>query len=100
MSAGAFDADGTLQAEVGSELSIELPALSSAGYRWFPIFDERALGLDDPVFTGSKSGRPGSGGFIIQVHVLVAGRHQLVLELRRPWEKEAADRRTVTIVAR
>lgn len=100
MSERAFEPNGTLQAEVGSELSIELPALSSAGYRWFPIFDDRALRIDDPAFQNAEAGRPGSGRIIILVHVLASGQHHLVLELRRPWEKEAADRRAVTIVAR
>jgi inhibitor of cysteine peptidase len=82
---------------VGQAFAVELPANPTTGYLWQPQVDRQRL-----EWTGEEY-RPGSdaigagGREIHRFRALEAGRTEIVLEYRRPWDTEARDVRRFRI---
>jgi inhibitor of cysteine peptidase len=90
--------DAPVRAAVGDSLVLTLPENGTTGYQWVvsgtPDFLE--VVADDVVPPGSAA--PGAGG----MHrwrwtARRPGSGRLVLELRRPWQRESAPEDTVVV---
>lgn len=97
----------TIEVPIGQRFSVALVGVPTAGYLWAPTrvpdFIDRAGEASGNTTTAQ--GQPGfAGGSHWEVFVFAAsaaGRGELVLEQRRPWEtnEPAIDTFRVTIVA-
>ena len=100
---GPGDAGKTIDVPRGEAVAITLPALPSAGFRWFVAQTNRTFGspVSDEI-VGNPGGPVGgrtmqqltwdTGGFLDKT-----GKHQVVLEYRRGENGEAAQSFVVTI---
>jgi inhibitor of cysteine peptidase len=96
-------AQETLEASVGQEFSISLPANPTTGYQWelAQPLDESILQLVSTTFERPESPpRPGAGGTSVWTFLpLCAGATTVALRYRRPWEPPApTDRQAVYVV--
>lgn len=88
--------------EVGGVKQIELPSNPSTGYKW-----ELAIIMDDsePIkvevtkkIPEEKRGIIGAGGLtVITIKGINPGNAQCILEYKRPWEKDKAPAKRVTV---
>ncbi|MDO4410138.1 MAG: protease inhibitor I42 family protein [Akkermansia sp.] len=88
--------------EVGGVKQIELPSNPSTGYKW-----ELAIIMDDsePIkvevtkkIPEEKIGIIGAGGLtVITIKGINPGNAQCILEYKRPWEKDKAPVKRVTV---
>lgn len=81
---------------VGDRVEIRLPENPTTGYRWELV--SGVIEVLDSVLepTPGSAGALGAGGTRVLV-VRVGDGDELVLELRRPWEAEALERRRVRL---
>ena len=80
-----------MDVELGKTFGIEVESNPSTGYVWEPIFDKEFLDLLGEEFE-RRSDRIGAGGTSEFSFIpLRIGRTHLTMQLRRPWETEAAD---------
>ncbi|TCO49742.1 protease inhibitor I42 family protein [Actinocrispum wychmicini] len=81
---------------VGEVFNVDLKATPTTGYRWQPV-DLPGVRLVDTGFTADGT-TPGQGG-TERFHLRAAepGRHTLTFELKRAWETDPVDTRTVEI---
>jgi inhibitor of cysteine peptidase len=84
----------------GSTLVIRLAANPSTGYSWQLGGDPKPLSLDSTKFVSAKSDQRRAGSPEVQVMQFQAkdsGTASLVLEYRRPWEKNVAPAKTFKV---
>ncbi len=94
-----------VRAEEGSA-DIELPETPTSGYRWelaqLSEVPEGAI-VTDRFLQESAGGQArlvgGQGAHVFSLRGLPPGNHRLEFLLRRPWESEPLERRTVTVEA-
>jgi predicted secreted protein len=82
----------TIDVELGKTFEIKVESNPSTGYVWEPIYDAEFLDLLGEEFE-KRSDRIGSSGTSEFSFIpLRMGRTHLTMQLRRPWETEAANR--------
>jgi inhibitor of cysteine peptidase len=91
----------TVDEKVGGRFCVELAENGTTGYTWSrPEFDGALLALESDETVPPSSSAPGAGGlrrFVFQVRS--AGRTQVRLAYRRPWEADSpAARFELTVV--
>jgi len=96
------DSGRTVDEKIGERFCVELAENGTTGYTWSrPEFDETLLALASDDTVAPTSGAVGAGGvrrFVFQTRA--AGRTQVRLAYRRPWEADSpAARFELTIVA-
>jgi predicted secreted protein len=87
----------TIQVRAGTTFVLALDAHPTAGYTWQATMDDRYLALEDRQFEPGASAPGAAGRERLVFRALQAGRCELQLAYGRPWEKEARERRTVTV---
>jgi len=91
------DNNGRLTVARGTLLLVRLKANPTTGYSWQLGSDPKPLALQSSEFERSKQDQPLAGSPEIQVmrfETSAVGTASLVLEYRRPWEKNAAPAKT------
>ena len=87
-----------ITATVGEAFSIELRASPTTGYQWHAPDLPHGLDLVDAGFAPAAGAEPGDAGTqLFRIQATKAGRHRLTFTLRRPWEPEPIDSRTVEV---
>jgi len=87
-----------MRATVGAPFVVELPSTPTTGYRWEASDLAGDVDLIDQQFAIPSDAQPGDSG--VQRFRLVAaspGRRTLSFVLRRSWEREGIDTRTVEV---
>lgn len=85
----------------GGSVRIELPETPTSGYRWELATDDPAITVVESPFAQSQGGRmAGAAGIrTFVVSIKRRGKFQLDFVLRRAWEPNALERRSVEIDA-
>lgn len=97
--------NGPLEVASGEQLTITLDANPTTGFQWqlaAPL-DEKVLTLVGTAYQRADPARIGTGGTDVWTFKAVGkGNAAIVLEYRRPWEKDmpAAERKTYSVVVR
>ncbi len=76
---------------VGQVFSLELPGNPTTGYLWQPQFDQQYLEWTGEDYQPGSDAIGAGGREIHRFRALEAGRTEIVLEYRRPWDKAARD---------
>jgi inhibitor of cysteine peptidase len=97
--------NGPLEIVKDEQLTVALDANPTTGFQWqlaAPL-DERVIKVVKHEYQGPDTSRMGAGGTDVWTFKAVgAGNTTIVLEYRRPWEKDvpAADRKTFPVLVR
>jgi inhibitor of cysteine peptidase len=97
--------NGPLEVAKGDPLTITLDANPTTGFQWqlAQPLDEKVLKLVTHAFQRPATSGVGAGGTDVWTFKAIgAGSTAIVLEYRRPWEKDvpAAERKTFPVVVR
>ena len=97
--------DGTLELAKGQPLTIRLDANPTTGFQWqlAASLDEKVIALVGDDYQRTDTSRVGAGGTDVWTFKAVGtGRTTIVLEYRRPWEKDVppAERKTFPVIVR
>jgi predicted secreted protein len=83
---------------VGEAFSVELKASPTTGYKWHAPDLPHGLDLIDAGFAPVAGAEPGDAGTQhFRLRATATGRHRLTFSLKRPWEQEPIDSRTVDV---
>jgi predicted secreted protein len=78
-----------IQTNVGKQFEISLKGNPSTGYRWEPLYDATIIDFFDQGYQ-SETGKPGSSGVeTFHFRALKVGHTEVVMTLKRRWEREA-----------
>jgi len=80
------DSGGHRTARVGDELSLELPANPTTGYRWHSEIDATTLQPTGDRYQGPTEPRGAAGTRRLTFRILRAGSAHLRVVKRRAWE--------------
>lgn len=89
-----------IETKVGEAFDIALKGNPSTGYRWQPQFDSTLISLVDQRYE-SENKKTGSAGLeIFTFRALKACKTDIVMVLRRQWEKESIQREIFEVLIR
>lgn len=84
----------------GEALVLRLPGNATTGYRWVVTRTPPSLHLVRTTYVAPKAGVVGRGGTYVFRFSALPGSGTLLLDYRRPWEKQAAPLRTFRLTVR
>lgn len=85
-----------ITARVGETVTLSLPENPATGYRWH-LTGPLEVVSDEYLPSGTAPGAAGERVFVLRVGL--AGRHEVLAELARPWEARVKDVRTFVVEA-
>ena len=95
------DSTQTINTGTNQEFIIALDSNPTTGYSWQESYDERVLELVGKSYEmgeEAKQGVVGTGGVeYFQFKVLKAGKTEITLVYKRPWEEEPIDQKIFTV---
>ena len=87
-----------ITAATGSEIVLQLPAAPGTGFKWEPSSVPPGIELVGRSYEPrDKDAIGGPGTQTFKVRITAGGTYDLVFELKRPWEGQAAQARTFHI---
>ena len=94
-------AGGAVSVKLGGMLEVQLPANHTTGYSWIlaPVADPVLTSQGKAAYAESSAGGKVGAGWVEtwRFKAVKAGTERLQFEYRRPWEKNTAAAKTVTI---
>ena len=98
------DSGQTISIGVNHEFVIALGSNPTTGYSWQESYDETVLELVEKTYEPgeqAKQGAVGAGGVeYFRFKVLKAGKTEITLVYKRPWEEETIDQKVFTVIVR
>lgn len=89
----------TISVHAGQVVEVSLPSNPTTGYQWAVRGDPAPLVLVKSDFVAAQSdGRMGAGGTQkLRFKAAAAGTSEIVLDYKRPWEKDTPPAKTFTV---
>ena len=95
------DSGRTIDVGVNQEFVIALGSNPTTGYSWQESYDETVLELVEKTYEQgeeAEQGLVGAGGVeLFRFKALKAGKTEITLVYKRPWEEEIAEQKVFTV---
>ncbi len=91
-----------ISAKAGEEFEVRLPSSPSTGYAWHVAAQPDGIRLLDSIFLAPQGAQPVAGAAGEQVFRFLAdrpGKYEFEMELKRAWEQQPIDKRSVEVTA-
>lgn len=86
-----------LVADADHRFTVELSEATGTGYRWAPVALPPGITLESDAVAPAESALGSTRERVFRFSASSPGHYQIDFELKRPWEEQAAEARSVQV---